>query len=100
MGFDSEDDISDTETDVERATAVSVITIPSLIYLNTFSRLLCWTAQIIFPYLRTSFLTDFKTGWIACLKDQLIGLFLQTCEILQISDPCTRNLNDAFLVFL
>ena len=24
MGFDSEDDISDTETDVERATAVSV----------------------------------------------------------------------------
>ena len=77
MGFDSEDDISDTETDVERATAVSFITIPSLIYLNTFSRLLCWTAQIIFPYLRTSFLTDFKTGWIACLKDQLIGLFLQ-----------------------
>merc|ERR1712173_302687 len=41
-------------------------------------RLLCWTAQIIFPYLRTSFLTDFKTGWIACLKDQLIGTMLTT----------------------
>ena len=75
MGFDSEDDISDTETDVERATAVSGKKTLQLFW-NKFiisSLLLFWTVRTTFPYLRTSFLTDFKTGWIDFSKGPPIG---------------------------
>merc|ERR1712130_210103 len=40
--------------------------------------LLSWTALTIFPYSRTSFLTDCKTGWIVFLKGPLIGTMSTT----------------------
>merc|ERR1712192_50654 len=50
--------------------------------------LLCWTAQTTFPYLRTSFLTASKTGWIVFLKGPLIG----TCQLLARISHISLNL--------
>merc|ERR1712083_624549 len=40
--------------------------------------LLFWTARTTFPYSRTSFLTDFKTGWIDFSKGPPIGTMSTT----------------------